>query len=77
MKPIGDHEEMRMVFRGREYRLVFNCDREARRMSGSCSVRTGDGWQEIHGHPVGENEIVFRRSFETAIADAIAHGGEA
>lgn len=71
---IQDHEEMRVLFRGREYRLTFDCHREQRRMSESVDVRDGEDWQMVGGFAVGENELVFQRAFAALIADALQHG---
>lgn len=73
MSGVGDHEEMRVLFRGREYRLTFNCDREARSLSECCDVRAGEDWLPVGAYAVGENEIVFSRAFGAMLVDALRH----
>ena len=76
MSGVRDHEEMRVLFRGREYRLTFTRDRAQRRMSECCDVREGDDWQPVAGFAARENEIVFSRAFfDGILPHALQRGG--
>lgn len=74
---MGDtREELRVVFRGLEFRIVHRCFPAQLRLSVTTSVRDGDDWQEIYGHSVREMEDKWRAGFDAALAHAYTHGKE-